>query len=67
MSSTSTARTSRATGDLIDEPSAIAVVAVDWQAEGAEMDRDEFAFRAASIAWDTAHRFRRYALPPLLA
>ena len=33
----------------------------------AKMDRDEFAFRAASLAWDTAHRFRRFALPPLLA
>ena len=55
------------TGNLIDEPSSIAVVVVDWQAVDAETDRDEFAFLAASLAWDTAHRFRRFALPPLLA
>lgn len=52
--------------DSIDEPDALAAVTVDWQPEGKELDRDQFVFRAASVAWDAAHRFRTFAQPPLL-
>ncbi len=52
--------------ESIDEPDALAAVTVDWQPEGAELDRDQFVFRAASVAWDAAHRFRSFAQPPLL-
>ena len=50
-----------------DEPDALAKVVVAWQPEGGEADRDEFAFRSAWAGWEAAHRFRRFAQPPLLS
>jgi len=52
--------------ESIDEPDALSKVVVGWQAEGGQPDRDEFAFRSAWAAWEAAHRFRRFAQPPLL-
>ena len=53
--------------ESLDEPDALAKVVVDWQPNGGGVDRDEFAFRSAWAAWEAAHRFRRFALPPLLS
>ena len=53
--------------ESLDEPDALAKVVVAWQPEGADVDRDEFAFRSAWAAWEAAHRFRRFAEPPLLS
>ena len=53
--------------ESVDEPDALAKVVVSWQTEGGQPERDEFAFRSAWAAWEAAHRFRRFAQPPLLA
>jgi len=51
--------------ESLDEPDALAKVIVAWQPEGGDADRDEFAFRSAWAAWEAAHRFRRFAEPPI--
>jgi len=51
--------------ESIDEPERLCRLVVSWVDEGEQAQTDEFLFRSASVAWDAAHRFRRFAIPPL--
>jgi hypothetical protein len=52
-------------GESIDEPEQLCRLVVSWVDEQGTAQTDGFLFRSASVAWDAARRFRRFALPPL--
>lgn len=52
-------------GESIDEPERLCRLVVSWVDEDGVAQADEFLFRSAFVAWDAAHRLRRFAIPPL--
>jgi hypothetical protein len=52
-------------GESIDEPERLCRLVVTWVDEQGDAQTDGFLFRSAFVAWAAAHRFRRFALPPL--